>query len=234
MRGLLTRDRLRYLLSRFRQLELLDRSYQLAAQFFVALIPLTLAVTAIVTDSDSAIAKDVIRRGHLSDTAAEVVISLFRSDAGQVYWWGLALVRFSVFSLARRVARAYSLIWQTPQLPASQLWRAAAWIALTIISFWLLTDPRRPAQLGSGSCGSERRRHDRGVVRGVVRGVADQSLAADARPSALHRIALAASLTALGHLGFAIWAYFYLIMSLSRQAEMYGGWESSSPCSPAS
>ena len=88
----------RHLVARVGQLELLDRAYTLAAQSFVAIFPLILAVAAgVTTPGSNVVAEEVIRRFGLAGAAAQAVQDLIVVRAEGYYWLGLIL------TLLRRV-----------------------------------------------------------------------------------------------------------------------------------
>ncbi|MGL5248430.1 MAG: hypothetical protein ACRC8U_09570, partial [Brooklawnia sp.] len=77
----------RHLVARVGQLELLDRAYTLAAQSFVAIFPLILALAAGMTAPGSnVVAEEVIRRFGLAGAAAQAVEDLIVVRAEGFYW----------------------------------------------------------------------------------------------------------------------------------------------------
>ncbi len=118
---------------RFFRLELLERSFGLAAQAFVALLPLVIAIVSVfVEDSGETISNQIAARYGLDDFARQAIRSLFTatSDVVTVSWLALAMSVLSAFSLSRRLARTYAAIYEVPPLGRKQTWRGFVWIAL--------------------------------------------------------------------------------------------------------
>lgn len=104
---------------RFFDLELLDRSFAIAAQAFVALLPLIIVVVSAVLRSDGVIVAEQINdRFGLEGAASVAVEALFRSESTviAVSWLALAMALLSAFSLSRRLSRTYGLIFGVPGL----------------------------------------------------------------------------------------------------------------------
>lgn len=118
---------------RFFDLELLDRSFAIAAQAFVALLPLIIVVVSAVLRSDGVIVAEQINdRFGLEGAASVAVEALFRSESTviAVSWLALAMALLSAFSLSRRLSRTYGLIFGVPGLGSRQLWRGLVWIGV--------------------------------------------------------------------------------------------------------
>ncbi|HYO17202.1 MAG TPA: hypothetical protein VES02_00850, partial [Dermatophilaceae bacterium] len=132
--------RARHLVARVGQLELLDRAYTLAAQSFVALFPLILAIAAAVASPGSnVIAEEFIRRFGLAGAAAQAVQDLIVVRSEGIYWLGLALTVYAAFTLSKRASRAYNAVWATPQLPVRAQWRALVWIVVQLLLVLMVT-----------------------------------------------------------------------------------------------
>ncbi len=114
------------LLAEVRRTRLLDVAYTIAAQSFVALIPLVLVVTAafLGRGDQAVVSRQLIDRFGLVGAARQAVQVLFETPgAGSgVYWFGILLSLYSAFSLSRRVARAYVTIWDVRPLPVNRQW----------------------------------------------------------------------------------------------------------------
>lgn len=212
--------RARHLVARVGQLELLDRAYTLAAQSFVALFPLILAIAAAVASPGSnVVAEEVIKRFGLAGAAAKAVQDLIVVRTQGVYWLGLLLTVYAVITLSKRASRAYNAVWGTPQLPVRAQWRALLWIVVQLLLVVMVTELR-------------------GVVRaaGPVLALLTAVLilvvwfAAEAFTQALltrglvarRRILVSASFATVGRLGIVVWSAVFLTPSLIRQAESYG------------
>ena len=212
--------RARHLVARVGQLELLDRAYTLAAQSFVALFPLILAIAAAVASPGSnVVAEEVIKRFGLAGAAAKAVQDLIVVRTQGVYWLGLLLTVYAVVTLSKRASRAYNAVWGTPQLPVRAQWRALVWIVVQLLLVVMVTELR-------------------GVVRaaGPVLALLTASLilavwfAAEAFTQGLltrglvarRRILVSASFATVGRLGILVWSAIFLTPSIIRQAESYG------------
>ena len=212
--------RARHLVARVGQLELLDRAYTLAAQSFVALFPLILAIAAAVASPGSnVVAEELIKRFGLAGAAAKAVEDLIVVRTQGVYWLGLLLTVYAVITLSKRASRAYNAVWGTPQLPVRSQWRALVWIVVQLLLVVLVTELR-------------------GVVRaaGPVLALLTASLilavwfAAEAFTQGLltrglvarRRILVSASFATVGRLGILVWSAIFLTPSIIRQAETYG------------
>lgn len=212
--------RARHLVARVGQLELLDRAYTLAAQSFVALFPLILAIAAAVASPGSnVVAEELIKRFGLAGAAAKAVQDLIVVRTQGVYWLGLALTVYAVVTLSKRASRAYNAVWGTPQLPVRAQWRALVWIVVQLLLVVMVTELR-------------------GVVRaaGPVLALLTASLilmvwfAAEAFTQGLvtrglvarRRILVSASFATVGRLGILVWSAIFLTPSIIRQAESYG------------
>ncbi|MEV0271123.1 hypothetical protein AB0H43_20275 [Hamadaea sp. NPDC050747] len=212
----------RDVLRRMAQVELLDRVYVIAAGTFVSALPMLLLLTGVFGPSrrsESVFATQLISRLGLGGAAADAVRTLLPASPLRFYAVGVAITLFGLYSLTRRVARAYAAVWQIPELPRSRWWRALAWLLVelaAIVSVAVARDLARessaPARIALFVVG---------IIIWYAAELAGQRLITDGRVPwrSLH---LAAGLTAVGRLGVAVWAAVYLGTSLARQAELYG------------
>jgi membrane protein len=211
------------LLESLRRTRAVDMSYTIAAQAFVALFPLVLVVTGAFTANadDSVFARELVDRFGLAGAARLAVEQLFTtpSSGSGVYWLGLLITLLSAVSLARRVARAYALVWELPAPSARQQWRGLAWLLLQVVMVVLVSTLR-----------GVRRDHGTAVeIVGLVLVLLlwgggeylAQRLLTFGRV-ARRRLAVAASLVTVGRAGVVVWSGVYLPGALSRQAELYG------------
>lgn len=209
------------LLARISQLELLDRSYTLAAQTFVALLPLLLVLSAMLTgDGESSIvAEEMIARFGLVGAAATAARELIAVRQQGVYWMGLVLTVYACLSLSRRASRAYNAVWKTPQLPIKQQWRGLVWIALQIVMIWLVTSLRGVVR-DSGAALATALAVVIVLVWFGVEAFSQNLLTRGA--IARGRLLLAAGFVTVGRLGLVVWGEVFLSQSLARQAVSYG------------
>lgn len=205
---------------RFIDLELLDRSFGLAAQAFVALLPLVIVtVSLFVADSGDTIANAIGNRFGL-ETAAQVALRALFSHptAATISWLAVAVSFLSAFSLSRRLARVYASIFGVPPLPRRKNWHGLVWIGLQV-ALLVLASMLRDLRTESG------------VVLATVAVVALLLLwfVADMAgllllvPAASRRLMMSSAvLSSLGRAGMAIYSFTYLSRSLDRQAQQYG------------
>lgn len=207
-------------LNRAKQLELLDRSYQIAAQTFVAMMPLILVITVLLTGGQQYLANALINRFELVGFAAKSVRDLLQSETGQVYWVGVLLSLYSAFSLSKRVSRAYTSIWAVPPLPLTAQWRGLLWIVVQAAMIALVTTMRRVLWGQSGGLLAVLT-FTTILATWIAAEFCSQWLLTSGEV-ARRRLILAAVLVAISKAGTAVWALYYLAHSMSRQAELYG------------
>ena len=210
----------RHLVARVGQLELLDRAYTLAAQSFVALFPLILAIAAAVASPGSnVVAEEVIERFGLAGAAAKAVQDLIVVRTEGIYWFGLVLTMYAAFTLSKRASRAYNAVWGTPQLPVRAQWRALVWIAVQLFLVVMVTELRTVFKTSGVALAL--------LVAALILVVwftaeaLTQTLLTRGQV-ARRRILLAASFATVGRLGIVVWSAIFLTPSIVRQAEAYG------------
>jgi membrane protein len=210
----------RHLVARIGQLELLDRAYTLAAQSFVALFPLILALAAAVAAPGSNIVADeVIKRFGLAGAAAKAVQDLIVVHTEGIYWVGLVLTAYAAFTLSKRASRAYNAVWGTPQLPVRAQWRALVWIAVQLLLVVMVTELRTVVRTSGVALAL--------LVAALIlvlwfaAEVFTQTLMTRGQV-ARRRILLAASFATVGRLGIVVWSAIFLAPSIIRQSEAYG------------
>lgn len=206
---------------RFFQLELLERSFGLAAQAFVALLPLVIAVVSIfVADSGALIANQISDRYGLDRVARQAIESLFSatSDVVTISWLALVMSALSAFSLSRRLARTYAAIFDVPPLRPNQTWRGLVWIALQV-ALLIATSTLRDVY----------RTHGGLIEVAAMVGLLGTWFFVDwfgvrlLVPSVPSRLVLASAIVSgAGRLGVALWSAIYMPSALSEQAAQYG------------
>lgn len=206
---------------RFFELELLDRSFGLAAQAFVAMLPLVIViVSAVFTEGPEAIANSIGDRFGLDDSARGAIRVLFTDGGAKatISWLAVLITVLSAFALSRRLARVYAAIFGVAPLVRSQYWRGIVWVGLQLalfISASVLRDVRRDNGLVVAAF----------AVVGLLllwflTDVAGLRLLVPAVGRGL--IVASAIASSLGRLGITIWAALYMPTSLSDQAAQYG------------
>jgi membrane protein len=210
----------RHLVARIGQLELLDRAYTLAAQTFVTLLPLILAVAAAVAAPGSNIvAEEFIRRFGLVGAAAKSVQDLIVVRSEGIYWLGLVLTLYAAFTLSKRASRAYNAVWGTPQLPVRDQWRSLVWIVVQLILVVMVTELRGFAR----DSGPVLALLAAAVILVAWMGAEVLTQTMLTRGHVLRsRILLAAAFATVGRLGIVVWSALFLTRSMTRQAEAYG------------
>lgn len=208
------------LLRRFFALELLDRSFALAAQAFVALLPLVIVVvSAFVADSADVIANSIGDRFGLDEAARTALRVLFdHPGTAAISWLAILISLLSAFSLSRRLARTYAVIFEVAPLPRGKSWHGLVWIVLQVTLFVgasLLRDLRS----GSGVILATTAIVGL-LVLWFLADVAGLRLLVPAAP--VRMVAASAVVSSLGRAGIAVWAYLYMPRSLSSQADQYG------------
>lgn len=209
------------LVKRFFALEILDRAFGLAAQAFVALLPLVIViVSSIFADGPEAIANSIGDRFGLDQAARGAIRMLFSDSGGEraISWMAIAITALSAFSLARRLARVYALIFEVPPLKGSQTWRGLVWVLLQLALFLsasLLRDVRRDSGLALAVLATV-------TLLAVWFGadMAGLKLLVPVVPTRL--IAASAVTSTIGRFGIAIWAALYMPTSLTNQADQFG------------
>jgi membrane protein len=206
---------------RFFALELLDKTFALAAQVFVALLPLVIVIVSLFTSNDTSIvAEQIIDRFGLVGAASVAVRNLFTmpDHTQAISWLAIIISLISAFSLSRRLSRTYALIFRLTPLPPLQYWRALVWIGLQVVmligaSFfrdvarthgWTLWLMSLIALLGLWVLGDYL--GYRLLVPTLQRSIMYPSIC----------------LAVIGRVGIAIWAGLYMPATLSNQANQFG------------
>jgi membrane protein len=212
---------LRALVQRMSRLELLDRSYTLGAQTFVAALPLILVITSAFTGprTESPVVEEIIERLGLVGAAARAVRDLIVVQSAGVYWLGLIIIAFSVSVLARRASRAYAAIWEVEELPFTQQWRSLVWVALQIGMVTAVAQLRN-VQQGAGTWMALLLALAILMAWCAAEYVAQRLFTKGAVPAG--RLLRAAAYTSIARAGIGVWATWYIAGSLTRQAETFG------------
>ena len=205
---------------RFFDLELLDKSFVLAAQAFVALLPLVIVVVSLfVADSGDTIANAIGNRFGLDSAAQLALRALFAHPTiATVNWLAVVVSLLSAFSLSRRLARVYAAIFAVTPLPRKKNWHGLVWIVLQV-ALLVGASMLRDVRIGSGPVLAA----VAFVALLVLWFVADMLGLLLLVPAAPRRMmAASAVLSSLGRAGMAVWSFLYLSKSLERQAEQFG------------
>jgi membrane protein len=122
------------------RVEVIDRALALASKLFVAVIPLSIILRAVLPGSDS-FGQDLVVRLGLTGQGATATRTLFASGGevrGAVSVVGIVIVLYSMLSFTRGLQRVYLNIWRLHPLPFDALARQVAWIAGFVVYTSLL------------------------------------------------------------------------------------------------
>lgn len=117
-------------LDEMRRIEVIDRALALASKLFVAVIPLSIILKAVVPGSGS-FGQDLVVRLGLSGPGASATRTLFATGSevrGAVSVIGLVIVLYSVLSFTRGLQRVYLNVWRLHPQPFDARARQLAWI----------------------------------------------------------------------------------------------------------
>lgn len=221
LRASIARSYLAAVVERFFALDIFDRSFALAAQAFVALLPLEIVLVGLITDDGpDAITHALGDRFGLDMVSRGAIRQLFAPSGTVVAfsWLALVISLFSAFSLSRRFSRTYAAIFDVPRLTHAQSWRGLLWVAVQAALLIVASMIRSV-------------RRDQGLLIALVAlavllvlwFVADVAGLWLLVPSAGSRLRLvSAAVSAVGRIGIATWAALYLPRSLSEQAAQFG------------
>ena len=207
--------------SRFFRLELLERSFGLAAQAFVALLPLVIAVVSVfVTDGGALIADQLSNRYGLDGVARQAIQSLFTatSDVVAISWLALSMSFLSAFSLSRRLSRTYAAIFEVLPLPRRQTWRGLVWIGLQVCLL-IVASTMRDVYRSQGGLIEVLAAIGLLVTWFFVDWFGVRLLV----PAVANRLIVASAIVCgIGRLGITVWAAIYMPTAMSEQAAQYG------------
>ncbi len=126
------------------RIEVIDRALALASKLFVAVIPLSIILKAIVPGSDN-FGQDLVLRLGLSGTGAQATRTLFASGGevrGAISVVGVVILLYSVLSFTRGMQRMYLTVWRLHPETFEALARQATWIVGFIVYTSLLSPIR--------------------------------------------------------------------------------------------
>ena len=126
------------------RLEIVERSLALASKLFVAVIPLSIIISAMVPGTDN-FGDSLVNRFGLTGPGAQATRTLFATEGeirSAVSALGLVILFYSVFSFAKGLQRIYLDIWRLPAQQFEAVVRRAAWV-LSFVVFTALLRPLR-------------------------------------------------------------------------------------------
>jgi membrane protein len=112
------------------RIEVIDRALALASKLFVAVIPLSIILKAIVPGSGS-FGQDLVVRLGLTGPGASATQTLFATGGevrGAVSVIGIVVLLYSVLSFTRALQRVYLNIWRLHPEPFDALARQLVWM----------------------------------------------------------------------------------------------------------
>lgn len=112
------------------RIEVIDRALALASKLFVAVIPLSIILKAIVPGSGS-FGQDLVVRFGLTGLGASATRTLFATGGevrGAVSVIGIVILLYSVLSFTRALQRVYLGMWRLHPEPFDALARQLFWI----------------------------------------------------------------------------------------------------------
>lgn len=112
------------------RIEVVDRALALASKLFVAVIPLSIILSATVPGSDG-FGENFVARFGLSGLGASATRALFATKGtvrGAVSVIGLVILFYSIFSFTRGLQRVYVDIWGLTPQKFEAIVRRATWI----------------------------------------------------------------------------------------------------------
>jgi membrane protein len=126
------------------RIEVIDRALALASKLFVAVIPLSIILKAIVPGSGS-FGQDLVVGFGLSGLGASATRTLFATGGevrGAVSVIGVVIVLYSVLSFTRALQRVYLNVWRLHPQPFDALARQVAWMVGFVVYSALLSPLR--------------------------------------------------------------------------------------------
>ena len=139
-------DWVRDLLERLVAVRLIESALVLAAQAFLALVPLIIAAYAILPEHASNGLLDAIRRRFgLTGESASAVNQLIghREELQQsLSWLSFLIILGSATAFTRALQRVYERAWELEKLGLRGIWRSVAWVLgmvvyLSIVGFFV-------------------------------------------------------------------------------------------------
>lgn len=196
-------------------LEPLDRGLVVGAQAFSALIPLLIVLASVTAVNGRSFGDTLVRRFDLHDDAADTVRQTFTAPAASntLTVVGVVLVVFSSLAFSRALQRVFERSWAIPRRGVRASGWGLLWIGIFALYFTVLS-------LLRGSLHGETRLAV--VLSGdfVVWLLTPYLLLARRIP--WRRLALQASITAVGMTALSAGAAIYVPRAMSQSAQQFG------------
>jgi hypothetical protein len=127
------------------ELQAVDRALALASKLFIAIIPLSILCTAVVSGED--FGTELVARFGLTGEGAHAARALFASPAqvqGGIGLLGLVILVSSILSFARALERVYLDVWRLPPADAAAVRTRLTWLA-GLIAYLVVLSPVKTA-----------------------------------------------------------------------------------------
>jgi hypothetical protein len=134
------------------ELRAVDRALALASKLFIAILPLSILCTAVVSGQD--FGTELVARFGLTGEGARAAQDLFASPAqvqGGIGLLGVVILVSSILSFARALERVYVDTWQLPPADAAAVRSRLTWLAGLIVYLVVLS----PVKTGLNGLGAE-------------------------------------------------------------------------------
>jgi uncharacterized BrkB/YihY/UPF0761 family membrane protein len=137
------------------ELRAIDRALALASKLFIAILPLSILITALLSRQD--FGDQLIDRFGLTGSGAAAAHSLFATPAqvqAGIGLFGLVILVSSILSFARALERVYLDCWELPALTTGAVRNRMTWLAGCIVTVVAVSTGNEAAEAsGAGFLG---------------------------------------------------------------------------------
>jgi hypothetical protein len=142
-------------LEAFVEMRAIDRALALASKLFIAILPLSILITTLLSGQD--FGDQLVDRFGLTGSGAQAARSLFATPAqvqAGIGLFGLVILVSSILSFARALERVYLDCWELPALTAGAVRNRMTWLAGCILTVAILSTGNEAAEAaGAGAVG---------------------------------------------------------------------------------
>jgi hypothetical protein len=142
-------------LAAFLELRAIDRALALASKLFIAILPLSILITALLSGQD--FGKQLVDRFGLTGSGAQAARSLFATPAqvqAGIGLFGFVILLSSILSFARALERVYLDCWELPAVTTGAVRNRMVWLAGCIATVAVVSTGNEAAEAaGVGSLG---------------------------------------------------------------------------------
>ena len=139
----------------FFEMRVVERGLALASKLFIAILPLSILITALLSGQD--FGDQLVDRFGLTGSGAQAARSLFATPAqvqAGIGLFGLVILVSSILSFARALERVYLDCWELPALTTGAVRNRMVWVAGCIATVAVLSTGNEAAEAaGVGSLG---------------------------------------------------------------------------------